>query len=847
MIREIHLIHHSHTDIGYTHPQPIIFELHRRFIDQALDLADETAGGEEDSKFKWTCEVTGTTRDWWESASSESQERFLAAVGRGQIEVAGMQWHFTPLADIPMLVRSLENVKFFRDLGIPIRSAMNTDVNGVPWGLIEVLLDHGVDGFSMSANSHFGGPVTPRPGAFRWVSPSGRDITVWNGFQYWHVANGLMKLPGSLEDVREAMPKVLREAEERGYPLEFLPIQITCPSHPDNAGPDAHLTQFVKSWNDSGHAIKIKTALLTEEFDLLRQEDLPSVSGDWTDYWNFGAGSSSRETTVFINGLSVVDAAHSLDAWPEVHTGSHSRHLAAAGQSLALYAEHTWGADCSISSPESIETYLQWSKKSAFAYDGLAHARIALRDGLHTLAERAGGEAETLLLYNPLPVPVKTMMRLPVEGLGWALTPAVPHRMRLDSALGNMPDTSKRWCQIDLPPLGYRTYAVSDLPLAEQAGLSLEELAICSDRVRIEFLENGGVRSILVDGIEVVGSDSEFCFGVPVLERPKSGARSDIMKLDFSQFEPADGWNPAWESVSYQGSLVESCAVDEQGTVSFSQTFEMENRDLVTVTYRLFAGDPSIDVTILLKSAGDEMPYSLGLPFVSRDDGANRWDFDTAGAVVRFDVEQLPDSCRHYVTSQHFVRHQGETRGLTIASQNLSLWRFGALPMNYSANLDLSSVRPVTMAWLANNLWEVNFLANQKGDTCYRMKLIPHGAEDVGDSLKRSLPYSVQPALHAYRELGPSRKSSEGLLKFDGADCKLESLNRMGDDLLVIVQNLSHEETLFSLKPDILSWQRASLVRLDGSSIEGVCDSDEFKILPRALVAIRLYGCSENK
>src|ERR1051325_7777929 len=161
MINEILFVHHSHTDIGYTHPQPVVFELHRRFIDEALDIAEATADYPDDSRFRWTCEVTGITLDWWKQADARNRDRFLAAVNRGQFEVAAMAWHMTPLMDHSMLIDILEPVRFFRDLGVPVRSAMNTDVNGLPWGTVDVLLDHGIDGFSMASNSHFGAPVHP--------------------------------------------------------------------------------------------------------------------------------------------------------------------------------------------------------------------------------------------------------------------------------------------------------------------------------------------------------------------------------------------------------------------------------------------------------------------------------------------------------------------------------------------------------------------------------------------------------------------------------------------------------------------------------------------------------------
>lgn len=827
MINEVLLVHHTHTDIGYTHPQPVIFELHDRFIESALDLAEASEGERDDAKFRWTCEVTGITRAWWNRASNTDRDRFLAAVRRGQFEVAALEWHLTPLADVRMLVRSLENVRFFRELGIPVRSAMNTDVNGVPWGLVEILLDHGIDGFSMAINSHLGGPVAPRPGAFQWAAPDGRELTVWNGFQYWHAANVLMRMPSSVEAVAEALPPFLAEAERRGYPLPYLPVQITNPHHPDNAAPDATLSAFVREWNDQNPQVRLRTVLLSEVFDRLRQEALPRLSGDWTDYWNLGAGSSARETTVLMEGLRTLDAAHEASAWPGEPERREAQHLDTAHGHLALYAEHTWGADCSITLPESVETKMQWATKSAYAYQGLAHARIVLRDALHRLAVRAGGEDPTLLLYNPLPVPFRGPVRLPVSGLEWPLTPGVHHRQRLDGALNNLPQTSTRWCDVDLPAFGYRTYKVASLEEASSAGLDFERLALVSSRVRIEFLETGGVRSLVVDGVEYAGASDEFIFGVPILERPAHGNRREIMELDFSRFEPAEGWQKDWPRKTTAGNLVQYGSRGEEGAVGFAQVFEMENGDRVTVDYSLFADDPSVDVEVILESGGDAKPYSLALPFTLPEVGPTTWHFDTAGAVVEFDREQLPDSARHYVTARRFVRMETEATALSVATPDLPLWKFGGMFFAPTNQLNPADRRPTMLAWLANNYWEVNFLANQTGQSRFRFRLLPHSPEPVSASYARALPHTAPPRLHGYRELGPTLNEQEQLFKLDGEGFVMESVVRRPDETVLVLMNLLEKSSEVSIQEGVLRWQTVFTATLDGTPQEELTRTPE--------------------
>ena len=38
----VHLVHHSHLDIGYTDPQGVVLRNHLDYLDSALDLADAT-------------------------------------------------------------------------------------------------------------------------------------------------------------------------------------------------------------------------------------------------------------------------------------------------------------------------------------------------------------------------------------------------------------------------------------------------------------------------------------------------------------------------------------------------------------------------------------------------------------------------------------------------------------------------------------------------------------------------------------------------------------------------------------------------------------------------------------
>jgi len=171
-IKELLLLHHTHTDIGYTHPQPVIWELHNRYLDEALDLCEQTAGWPEPCRMKWTCEVTGTFLHWLENAPEAQVRRLHALVRHGQISFGAMQFHWMLPLPRDLFIESLRSVQIIRErFGAPVSVAIQHDVNGIPWSAVDVLNDAGIPHLLMGINIHMGGFPLQRLAIFRWAGP----------------------------------------------------------------------------------------------------------------------------------------------------------------------------------------------------------------------------------------------------------------------------------------------------------------------------------------------------------------------------------------------------------------------------------------------------------------------------------------------------------------------------------------------------------------------------------------------------------------------------------------------------------------------------------------------------
>ena len=872
MINEILFVHHSHTDIGYTHPQPVVMELHRRFIDEALDIAERTADYPDDAKFRWTCEVTGITVDWWKHASNTDRDRFMAAIKRGQFDVAGMGWHMTPLMDHSMVLDVLKPLKFLRELGIPVNSAMNTDVNGLPWGVVDALLDHGITGVSMAINEHYGHALAPWPRAFNWQAPGGRTITAYNGFIYGVTSDRNLKIPVDMDEARIRVPNWARGWEATGYPHPFLMMQLTNIRYHDNASPQAAAPDFVRRFNEgnaSTGGVKLRIGTITEFFNRVRAqpaETLPTMRGDWTDWWNFGAGSTAHETAQALRGQRDLDAALGVEAW---HPGSEPRRRAmlhdTARAGLALYAEHTWGADRSISQPFSPETRTQQLLKLATAADGASVARMLRRDALEQLAIDAGGEAPTLLVYNPHPFAVTQSLRLPyLEPMASAADPKrgfgtedifphgpTSHRIqRQDVILSDLSDERAYWSQpIAVPGLSYVTLPASAVLPAATDTLSAKDGVLSNGRITVTFdTVAGGVTSLKRDGVEYAGAAAENQrFGVPVLERVKSGKRTDLFdqpNLDYPDWNKA--WHKDWVAQYDLPAPTDTRAAVTLGSAQVTQSFTLANGDKVEVIYRLLPNDPALLIEAVVTKLPLADPHGIYLPLPAALGSDWDVDFETGGAVVKLDDEQLPYASRHYITAQRFIRIADAAHELTVACPDAPLWQAGGFTFGRFGDPDgrVTRERPTLLAWLSNNYWSTNFQADQGAQIRFRFTLLPGPRQSIGASAQAAIARAQPLAPHLYAERGPARRPAASLLKTDLGTLLLSRLEADGNGIALTLLNPGDDKVEASIGSGTLAVARAARTPLSGGAGEAIAVSSgvaRLTVGPRQWTRVVVY------
>jgi hypothetical protein len=418
----IHILHHSHTDIGYTDRQEKIERYHIQFIKQAIEISEAATNGSrpEWQDFHWICETFWAVEQFLLQEGPEWRERLIAAIRRGTIELTGNYLNFTELIDGHLLASSLAKApRFAEEVDVQIKSAMTADINGYAWGYAQGLLNAGVENLFSCVHTHHGMfPLGRKQIPFWWEAPGGGKLLVWNG-EHYNLGNELGLVPPPTVHRRRVAgafdgDKLYRETagvgqadeiiiptehlalsetrifnylatlSEEKYPFDLVPVMLSG-LFVDNAPPNAAILEFVRVWNAKhGERVFLQMSTLQGFFDAVREADveLPVYRGDWPDWWSDGPSSTAAATQLYRDATRAVRKGR----WLQTHTASPSaeteRLLAAAEYPLQMYAEHTWGYSSSVGEPWELQVQSLGARKVGYATEGHRLAYAALDEAL---------------------------------------------------------------------------------------------------------------------------------------------------------------------------------------------------------------------------------------------------------------------------------------------------------------------------------------------------------------------------------------------------------------------------------------------------------------------------------
>jgi len=739
----IYITPHSHHDIGYTEIQTAIEEKQLNNLLVAMDAADRTADYPEGSRFVWNLEGTWTADRLLRCLDDAHREKFYTAVRQGRLAIDAM--YFNVLTG---LCRPEELISLFRlatelraKTGATIDSAMISDVPGYTWGTVTALAQARVKYLSPAANTF------DRVGAtnlawenkpFWWIGPSGAErILVWAPFGGYNYANRITRI--TPEWAENFLTSILRA----NYPYDTEYIRW---SRGDNGTPDTALPDQVRDWNATHAWPRLVIASIHDAFSALEKTDaarIPEYRGDWTPYWEDGAGSSAAETAENRASSDRLNQAAAL--WTMLAPATYpARDFADAMRHILLYSEHTWGASASVTAPASLETQQQWAIKRAYAATAATQTR-ALLERARALAIDAGPPVPAAIdLYNTTSWPRTELVTLPRD-----YARAGDNRV-LDDTGAPVPTQRLTTGELvmlaeNIPPFSARRYTITTGPATAPAQKATATATPAT-------LDNA-ILHLALD--PATGGITELRAGKNT--HNFAGTATGETLNDYLYF---NGDDPA----TARGATNTTIRVKERGPLVASLTIESTAPGCHALTreIRLVAGRDAVDITNIVDKArlvakdyrapeGKES-VNFAFPF---NVPAGQVRIESPLAITRPDADQIPGACKNWFTAGRWADISNATTGITWVTLDAPLVQVGALTANLlnsqtNPNVWRKQTGPAQKlyAWVMNNHWGTNYRAWQEGPVTFRFILRPHAAYDPAAATRLAIAAS-QPLIPA--------------------------------------------------------------------------------------------------
>ena len=514
---ELHLMMNSHTDVGYTHPQPTVAEKHALLLDEVIERAEAEAD------FRWTIETVWQLEQFVESRSEAQVERLMALVREGRVAVSPIYANpFTGWVSEEELLRSFTLAHDYSErFGIEMHAALSNDEPGFSWMLPDALRGADVPFLVTGINEVFSDYAFQRalPKVFRWEGAGGASVVTYRTEAYNEGQTyGLVKGVAGIED---RMRERLQRLQARGYDYDLVLVNAT---FGDNGTiPTAEL-DGARAWNATYAYPRVVVSTLDVFADafLARYGDgLPTLRGDWTSDWDVlyqGELARSVRQRAAQHALPTAEAM-STAAWLSDGRASLQPLVDEAYHHLLQYSAHGSGIEYGYGSPE--ENAITVAYREKYVQDAALTTETVLQRATQRLVHPIESlETEGLFVFNALgarrDVPVE--VEFPREA---------PQRYRvMDPATGDeLPSHHEghvlRFIARDLPGLGYKKLLLEPRAEAPPSDvLRASATTIENEAYRLVADPATGALTSVIDkrtGAELVRAGARLPFGAPAM------------------------------------------------------------------------------------------------------------------------------------------------------------------------------------------------------------------------------------------------------------------------------------------------------------------------------------------
>ena len=750
VIRRVHLVPHTHHDVGYTNSPRIVDDMHARIVGRVLDLcdADPVDAGAPDA-FRWTFEVARPVLEYLRRTGAVGAARLREHAAAGRIAVTGGYLNMTQLPSAREFDAAYEMLGEIRGAGLEVRTEQHGDVNGIAWGVVPAMRRAGIGRLLMALNPDHGRPPFRQPTGFWWQGPGGERVFTWLSTHYgfgeeWGIVDGDVEL------AEQRIAAFLEELAARDdHPYESAVVH----AGNDNRWPAPVFQRVVRAWNAAHPDVPMRVSTVDQALDDLETQAraaggaVPVVAGEWADWWAHGHGSTARDVAAYREaGVFAAQgaAALALDALREptgipalatvlgyrrgpVRLRSADEVTADLGrvdEQLLLFGEHTWGSWETYSAPDSTFTRSHANATAGNAYAAYDLARDLAVEGWYRVATQGDGTpapaatlpATELVVVNPTESARTEPVEVEVDGA---------RRVR---AVVTVPPFASIAVPLPSDPAPVDPSAADPSP-GGGAGAPVRVLDGLRWRITVDPRLGGVVSAVhRASGRELVDDRRPHALGAVVTEVPEPGSSHPMLTVDPKRFRPED---PGPEFVRTTATGVEPPVVRHgDGWASITWDTAVAGVPAVRATLTVHDDVDAVDLAVTMEKPYRRGPESIfvAFPFRVRDP---RFLVETAGAVFVADDEQLPDTSRDWYSIQHAVGVvDPDGAGIVWTSSDVPLVQLGGFHTGTWAER-LPVEDGLVASWVADTLHFTNFPAGQDATGTYHYRFAPSDRVDA--------------------------------------------------------------------------------------------------------------------